>query len=69
MTFILKLFGFLTLQLNLLDSQEIFFGFKFNIADLVDDINTFSETKKYPKVYILTFGFIFLNFQIQIQGS
>jgi hypothetical protein len=66
--FTIKLFDIVVFRLSILDSQEILLGIKVNIAELVDDINNYSETKKYPKVYILTLGLIFFNLQIQIQG-
>ena len=66
--FTIKLFDIISFKLAILDPNEIILGAKLNISELIDDINNYSETKKYPKVYVLTLGLIFVKFQIQIQG-
>jgi len=57
------------IQLKILSSSEIFLGLKFSITKMVEDITTYTKDKKYPKMYILEIGLIFISIEIYKKGS
>jgi hypothetical protein len=55
-------------RITLLSKTRMFFGIRFSINKLIDNLNYYNKDKEYPRVYLIEIGLIFIDITIQKKG-